>query len=347
MLARHHFNLWAFLLSLVFVGVTLSPNRSEAQETYTPTRAQIALIEQGAKATRAGQYNAALRHYRAAVEQGPFNLARLGLGRALQKSGDCQGAFAEFKKVREDPPVEAPTRSQIEARLDTFIGELRSSCPGFLVVTCSPPELEATLDGQPIVCGEPNELPAGTYTLRGVLGEQEASREATVVALERTEVALRVETSALPVARVEGMGREAALRLLNSAQATAGRARVEFDSSEGGLNRRLIGWGVVGLGGAALVTGAVFTGLVLDNNNEGAELAEQESIDGDRGRDVIDRGERFTTLQYVSYGVGAALVVSGAILLVLDDPQEAEERDAWIGPVQTPDGFGAAVMGRF
>ena len=343
------------LIFLVALGAALTWSGAElrAQEVYKPTQAQVALIKQGAQATRDGQYGEALRHYREAVKLGSFNLARLGLGRALQKSGECEEALIEFEKVRQDPAVEAPSRAQIEARLDEFIEELRASCPGSLVVTCAPPGLEVTLDGEPAACGERIERPAGTYTLRGAVGEREVQREVSIVALERVEVALRVEPAATPdpsVGQVEGLGRAAARQLLASATETASRARVE--EVEEGLDRRLVGWGLVGLGGASLATGGVFTLLVLDNNSRGQELASEEVIAGDQGREVIDRGERYTTLQYVSYGVGAALVVSGVVLLVLDDapPEEAARagEGAWVGPLWTADGgWGAARHGRF
>lgn len=101
------------------------------------------------------------------------------------------------------------------------------------------------------------------------------------------------------------------------------------------------------VGGAAMLTGVIFSALVDAQNAEAERLGKLDVIPGQEARDVEQAGGRFETLQFVFYGVGAAALATGAVLFFLEGSDEAPATGSWISPLITEDGVGASVGGRF
>ncbi len=99
--------------------------------------------------------------------------------------------------------------------------------------------------------------------------------------------------------------------------------------------RRVWGWSAVGVGGAGAVLGAVLSVLAFDSNDE-AKTLRGEAAAGDRTRaEVADQDattESLTTGSFISYGLGAALLVTGVTLLLTGEdsaPQATEGGLVW------------------
>lgn len=86
------------------------------------------------------------------------------------------------------------------------------------------------------------------------------------------------------------------------------------------------GWSAVGLGAAGLAAGGVFLGLALDAEGrfDEAESEARSAPDSQKGdvESIADEHDRYGTLAYVGFGVGATLAVVGGLLLWLDDAGE-------------------------
>jgi len=74
---------------------------------------------------------------------------------------------------------------------------------------------------------------------------------------------------------------------------------------------RTLPWVTIGVGGAVLVSGAVFALLSRKSYDDG------ESASGERAAELDERGDRFTTLANVAFVAGAAITVGGAGWLFL------------------------------
>jgi hypothetical protein len=113
---------------------------------------------------------------------------------------------------------------------------------------------------------------------------------------------------------------------------------------ESGRGLRYTGVGVGILGVTALATGVVFSVLVRQTQNSVEnqtknDVAPLSTIDG-----KLADGHRYETLQWISYGVGAAAVVAGSVLYWTGATSAAggpRMSSTFVAPVFTANGAGA------
>lgn len=112
------------------------------------------------------------------------------------------------------------------------------------------------------------------------------------------------------------------------------------------------GWVAVGLGGAGVVTGSVFTGLAVSKNSKSKDLCPSDPCSADAVKASQDAG-RFADYATVSFGVGLAALAAGVILLVTDSPAPASAagrapRPSWaVYPEARPGAVAIGVHGQF
>ena len=118
------------------------------------------------------------------------DLLVLTLGRAYHMDGQCELASAQFDKVMTSPQVAGLPQAFVSVRLDKYRQEMRESCPGQLVISCSAPDIMLSMDSKKIPCNETLSLPAGTYALDAQRASTGAkiSVEAKVSGMEITEL---------------------------------------------------------------------------------------------------------------------------------------------------------------
>ncbi len=107
-----------------------------------------------------------------------------------------------------------------------------------------------------------------------------------------------------------------------------------------------LAWTLVGVGGAAIVTGVVMQVLAADAAAKADELVEprgdlDEAARRQRCDDAISDKEGLDTAGLVLYGLGAASAITGVVLLLTADPDDADaalqleagplERGAFVG----------------
>lgn len=106
------------------------------------------------------------------------------------------------------------------------------------------------------------------------------------------------------------------------------------------------------IAGVFLVTGSVFALLVNSKNSEIADLGEKPTLSANEANDLLSSGKNFQTLQFVSFGIGAAALVTSGVFYFLEsgDAGAAEQAsgDTFITPFISNDGTaGAAIGGTF
>jgi hypothetical protein len=111
-----------------------------------------------------------------------------------------------------------------------------------------------------------------------------------------------------------------------------------------GHTLRVTGLSLVGVGLAALGA-ATYFGLSLGPINEDAKMvAAGMPLDRARLNQLNDRGDRYELLQWISIGVGATAVTTGAVLTFLGVRADRAVAGAWrVSPVLSPRYAGAAL----
>lgn len=107
----------------------------------------------------------------------------------------------------------------------------------------------------------------------------------------------------------------------------------------------IIGGSLVGVGGAALINGAIF-GILTASHHADYLKTPQNSPDL---RDLRQRGKQKALIADISYAAGAALILTGAALLFFDGDDDALSGEDILqtGIAPSPDGFRVAIGGRF
>ncbi len=113
-----------------------------------------------------------------------------------------------------------------------------------------------------------------------------------------------------------------------------------------GRGLRYTGIGVGIFGGAALVTGVVFTLLVKQTASDVANQTKNDVVQASAVSGKLADGRRYETLQWISYGVGAAAVVSGSVLYWIGTTSTAHKTrvtSTYVFPVFMASGAGAGL----
>jgi len=171
--------------------------------TVELTPRQLDLINEGARASNAGDYQAAISALRSALDLGEVNVTLLNLGRALQKSERCREARAMYDRALAAPRVKTPDPGTIQTAIDKFVAELRRDCTGDVELVCPSQATTVTLIDPggttigPLTCAQKlPPLKPGTYTLQAKLGDAHQSSQLEVVGAETLRVELSLKATA-------------------------------------------------------------------------------------------------------------------------------------------------------
>jgi hypothetical protein len=97
------------------------------------------------------------------------------------------------------------------------------------------------------------------------------------------------------------------------------------------------GFGLVGVGAAALIGGAVAGGLAQGDNNKAEEAATPSDAE-----DLLASSQTKALAADVMYGIGGALLLTGVILVAVGFSKPKSQRVA-LTPTFGPRGAGASV----
>lgn len=110
-----------------------------------------------------------------------------------------------------------------------------------------------------------------------------------------------------------------------------------------------IGYVLIGTGVVSLIGAGVAGGLVLDaKSTVNAHCSNAMTCDG-KGLEAARRGDTASTAASVAFGVGAAALAGGVLLVVLDKPGEKQAHETPVGVAARPNAQGAtfSIEGKF
>ena len=116
---------------------------------------------------------------------------------------------------------------------------------------------------------------------------------------------------------------------------------VDDGSAKKRKSMRGAGFGLLGVGAAAVIGGAVTGGLAQGDNNSASEAATPAE-----SQDLLDSSRTKALVADVLFGVGGALVLTGVILVAVGSKKPKGERVA-VTPTFGPRGAGATLRLRF
>ena len=132
-------------------------------------------------------------------------------------------------------------------------------------------------------------------------------------------------------------------------------ARPQGKADESGSTRQVVTWVVGGVGVAALTTGIVYQLQAHSNNQKAAELCRvgvnadscATFVEHERHDDLVSAAQLDRQIGFVALGVGAAALVTTAVLLITQPGQEPSDDAPQVSVRMGDGGWGAALSGRF
>jgi hypothetical protein len=115
---------------------------------------------------------------------------------------------------------------------------------------------------------------------------------------------------------------------------------------EPGRGLRYAGIGIGIFGGVCLATGVVFSLLVKQTSNDVENQTKTDVVVASAVSGKLSDGRRYETLQWISYGVGAAAIAAGSVLYWIgttSTPTEPRLTSAYVFPVFMANGAGAGL----
>jgi hypothetical protein len=296
-------------------------------------------FEKGVSAYKAGNFRHAVQHFRAADELVPSPRLSFNIARAYERSGDAARALEFYRDYlrRSSEPVNA---RDVKARVSGLEAELARSGVQQITVHSQPPGARLLIDGAdrgrtPWT----GELAPGRYRVV-VDHEQHGTREVHVQ-LPATR-ALDVSVTLAPPHRTPSMTSpedsggtqpDAIARVPETRSRMTGQTppaqgsndSVRADSRDGGLGAWP--WITLAAGGASLAGATALELLRRDAESDARSARLQPAYYEHR-----ERMEDYQTSARVFLGVGGALALGGALLVLVDRNANAEASDAAPSP---------------
>lgn len=280
---------------------------------------------QGVEAYQAKDYRTAEDKLGRAFEVAKVPTLGLWLARALTKNQRWVEAAEVYREVSRLEITEGKIEAQREAQrvAATELGGLEAKIPAVVITVegAAPDQVTVQVDGAAVssaVLGEARPMNPGQHRIVGKLGDQMVEKAVTLTEGQKQDVTLEFAPQQ-PNAAVEHRG-------------TAPTA--DADESGGSDTMRLVGWGALGVGAAAIITGGVTGFLVLGKKSD---LEDNDACHGTEceppAHGDVDSYNQLRTISTVSFVVGGAAAALGATLLLTsnDNAEASPAVSAFIG----------------
>lgn len=310
------------------------------------------LFNAGKTALEAGDYKTACKNFAESQKQDPSVGTLLNLGRCNELQGRLATAWghykeaARFAQLRGDPERSEAARrlaTELEPKLSKLTVAAAEPVPGMIVARIRKDDGERVQMSSGAL-GVALDVDAGAYVIEASApGHQTWSGEITVGAsADRQTISIPALAPAPADAPVP------------TPPPGAGATTVSTDGGSDGSGLVTAGLIVGGVGVVGVGLGAIF-GIMASSTASGAEddpaLCPNKQCSA-AGLDEIDSAETSATISTIGFGVGAAALAGGAVLLVLGLSQDGEGTATETGalhvdPVASPEGGGLWLSGAF
>lgn len=305
-----------------WLALALSLGSAAAPCLAAPTPSAAQLSRDAATAFKRGEYAAALDLLRRARDQAPEPAQLFVMGRCHEQLGQLTEARAAYESYLKEQ-LAAEDRALAERRL-ADVTRLIALSQATLVVTRTPGNATVNING--VKTGATgavrHELKPGRYTVRIDAPGYEPYEQAVELKGGTTR---ELTVALVPTAPAE-------VPPAATATQTATETIVEPPGEE---PSRALEWSLVGVGAASLATAAALTALSLDA---------QSDAEGGGGRtqseaaDASERGNTLGAAAWATWALGAGLVTTGVVLLLL--PGDEAPAAPSLAPMP-----GGAIMG--
>jgi hypothetical protein len=340
---------------LLAVATALAPSLAHAQGR-DPAGAEK-LYDDGSKLLSAGDWPGACAKFEQSFSLDPAPGAMLNLASCAEHDGKIALAWSRFKEARS---LNADTKSakqqkEIESFIDASLKRIEPRLPFLTVRVTGPTEgVVVKRDGQPTAAGVELPLDPGAHVIEASApGYTTVKRDFTAKegAKETIEIVLEKSSSPAPPVEPPPGPPQSPPEPPKPPPATP-------DTTEGGGMTTMRIAGIV-VGSAGLVTLGVSIGLGVVAKNKESELEDFgcdetsegtlscSSTDAPRADEVSRDGSTLAIASTVTTFLGAAMVGSGIIMIILGESDEAAAPPAAVVPLAGPGFAGVAVGGRF
>lgn len=316
-----------FRLTPFVLAAFAAPSIAYAQVGDADRAAARALAFEANAALESKDYAAAAERFARADTLVHAPTLLLGLARADVGLGKLVAAHEAYARIGREgvPPKASPALARAVEDAKRELAALEPRMPYLLIEAKGAPELRVELDGI--------EVPSAALGLKRMVDPGPRIVSATAEGFNRAE--LKIEA-------VEGETRTASLALVPAPRAAVAAVAAPKPAPPtpppASSPRRTIGFMTIGVGGAALIAGAVTGALALGRESELSSVCpnaqcpptQQSAIDG------------YQTLRVVAMSTligGGVLAVAGTILVLTGRP--APRHEASIQPVIGPGYLGA------
>jgi len=323
-------------LVVVALGLCLIVGSARAQDDKEKAQAAF---EAGKVKYEAGEYAAAAAAFREAYEIKPNwkLLYNIGQCEALAKRpGLALQAFESYLTEGGDD-ISGERREEVLAeveRLRKMVGALKVKAPDGAVVIVDGVERDRTPLPGPIMIG------AGiTHQVKVVLGDDVlVDRPVRVSGGQAVTVEAEKEAEVAPAPEA-GVG-------TNEGEEVQPPEPLETDDEAQPL--AVAGWIAVGVGGAAMIAGAITGGLALSKDKQ----LEDDCPDGECSPEHWKENDKMKDLAIttdVLIPVGAAIAATGVVLLIVSagDGEQVDDADVALAPIVGAGVGGLSLQGRF
>lgn len=317
------------------LGLALLPALARADEVAADTRAEQLFAEATALAER-GDFAAACPKFEESQRLDPGLGTQFNLALCYESSGKLGSAWRNFRAV--EKIAHATGKKGREDAAHQKVESLRARV-GHLVITAADADVIVKVDGEVV------ERDGWAFW---AVDPGPHAIDATAATKKPWHTDVDVGTNP---------GAEIAIVIpqLVVAQETITREITKEKTNP----KRVAGFIAGGIGLVGVAT-AVVTGIIVLNDAATAKAdctvpspadPQKLACTTDAGRDAVNRGTTLNVVNAVAWGVGAAGVVTGTVLLLLSlgktETTTVETKKTAFAPWVGPDGGGLALSGRF
>ena len=295
-------------------------------------------LQQGVVAYKEGRYKDAVDLFLTANRLVPSPALSFNAARAYSQLGDTTNALRWYRDYLRRAP-EAPDRAEVQKKIDELEHKLAERGVQQVTVMSLPGGATVVIDGKPAgVTPWTGELTPGRHELTLQLrGYDDAHQAFDLDAARAMDVRVALnEEGGSPATEPEPVAAAP-----EPAPAPPPSAPPQQDQGSAGVGPApFIAFGV----GALALGGAVGFELARRSAESDAEAADTQI----RAQEIFETAERRQTLARVFAGVGAAAVITGGVLLILDlSDDDAETAATRLDGGCTPGGCMLGARGRF
>jgi len=300
---------------------------TEAQKKAEAKKA----FEEGGKKFDAGDYAAAYDEFKKADDLVPGAVPKFRMAEAVDKQGDVPGAMKAYQAFLDSNPAKEKFQSRIDLanqRLDAL-----KKSPADVKVTVTPPNATISVDGT-AQKDNPLKVTPGKHVVGAKAdGFTEATSDVEVSPGDKKEITLTLQPKPAEVATTPATP-------ATPATPTKPAEKPEAPHKPSKIPAII----TLSLAGAGAVVGAVFGGLALKSKSD---------FNATPTQDLYDQTERNALIADMSFGVAITFGVTGIVLLVTSNSEEAPEKKAsnhihfGAAPWASPHGGGAVGVVTF